>query len=163
MNYLKALNDNLEKWVLCLLLVAMTLILGIQIVFRFVLNNSLTWSEELARFIFIWSTFLSIGYCLKEEISLRIDTLISVFPKRVQMILNLLGNIVMIGFFVFMLPYAWDFCRASVANGQTSPACGIPMYFVQGSLFVGFALAAVRAAQGAYKNVKTLLGKGGNE
>ena len=78
MKLLKKIDENLERWIMFLLLAGMTLVLGIQIFCRFVLNNSLTWSEELARFMFIWSTFLSIGFCLKEGISLKIDTLISV-------------------------------------------------------------------------------------
>lgn len=160
MKLLKKLDQNLERWLMFLLLAGMTLILGIQIFFRFVLNNSLTWSEELARFMFIWSTFLSIGFCLKEGISLKIDTLISVFPEKVQAIILLIGDVVMVVFFLYMIPSAWEFAYASVKNGQTSAACGIPMYFVQGSLVVGFVLAAFRAAQGAWGNIRALTKKG---
>ena len=141
------------------LLVGMTLILGLQIVCRFIFNNSLTWSEELARFMFIWSTFLSIAFCLKEGISLKIDTLVSVFPQKVQSIMWLIGDIAMFAFFIYMVPSAWEFAYASVRNGQTSAACGIPMYFVQGSLVVGFALAAFRSAQNAVKQIKQLTKK----
>lgn len=160
LSILKKLDANLEKWLMFLLLAGMTLVLGIQIFCRFVLNNSLTWSEELARFMFIWSAFLSIGFCLKEDISLKIDTLITLFPKRVQTIILLAGNIIMVIFFLYMIPNAWEFAYASVLNGQTSAACGIPMYVVQGSLFVGFALAAFRAGQRTWKNISTLAKKG---
>ena len=51
MKLLKKIDKNLERWVMFLLLAGMTLVLGIQIFCRFVLNNSLTWSEELARFL----------------------------------------------------------------------------------------------------------------
>lgn len=156
MEFLKKLNQNLERWLMFLLLAGMTLVLGIQIFFRFVLNNSLTWSEELARFMFIWSAFLSIGFCLKEGISLKIDTLISLFPKRVQAVLLLLCDLLMVVFFLYMIPSAWEFAYASVRNGQTSAACGIPMYFVQGSLVSGFALAAFRAGQGAWRQLNAL-------
>lgn len=98
LSMLKKLDANLEKWLMFLLLAGMTVVLGIQIFCRFVLNNSLTWSEELARFMFIWSTFLSIGFCLKEDISLKIDTLITLFPKQVQTAILLAGNIVMVIF-----------------------------------------------------------------
>ena len=124
MKLLKKIDKNLERWVMFVLLVGMTLVLGIQIFCRFVLNNSLTWSEELARFMFIWSTFLSIGFCLKEGISLKIDTLISLFPKKVQAVILLLGDVVMTVFFLYLLPSAWEFAYASVENGQTSAACG---------------------------------------
>ena len=106
MKLLKKIDKNLERWVMFVLLAGMTLVLGIQIFCRFVLNNSLTWSEELARFMFIWSTFLSIGFCLKEGISLKIDTLISLFPKKVQAVILLLGDVVMTVFFLYLLPSA---------------------------------------------------------
>lgn len=160
MNLLKKLDQNLERWLLCLLLVGMTLILGLQIFCRFILNNSLTWSEELSRFMFIWSTFLSIGFCLKEDISLKIDTLISVFPARIQSLILFAGDVLMLAFFLYMLPSSWDFAYASVENGQTSAACGIPMYFVQGSILAGFALGAFRSAQKALASFKALTAKG---
>ena len=160
MKLLKKIDENLERWIMFLLLAGITLVLGIQIVFRFILNNSLTWSEELARFMFIWSTFLSIGFCLREGISLKIDTLISLFPKKVQAIILLLSDIIMMAFFLYLLPSAWEFAYTSVRNGQTSAACGIPMYFVQGSLMIGFALAAVRAGQGGWANMRVLFQKG---
>ena len=116
MKLLKKIDKNLERWVMFVLLAGMTLVLGIQIFCRFVLNNSLTWSEELARFMFIWSTFLSIGFCLKEGISLKIDTLISLFPKKVQAVILLLGDVVMTVFFLYLLPSAWEFAYASVEN-----------------------------------------------
>ena len=68
MKLLKKIDKNLERWVMFLLLAGMRLVLGIQIFCRFVLNNSLPWSEELARFMFIWSTFLSIGFCCWETL-----------------------------------------------------------------------------------------------
>ena len=144
MKLLKKIDKNLERWVMFLLLEGMTLVLGIQIFCRFVLNNSLTWSEELARFMFIWSTFLSIGFCLKEGISLKIDTLISLFPKKVQAVILLLGDVVMTVFFLYLHPSAWEFAYASVENGQTSAACGIPMYFVQSSEVAASVIADIK-------------------
>lgn len=160
MKILKKLDENLERWLMFLLLAGMTLVLGIQVFFRFVLNNSLTWSEELARFMFIWSTFLSIGFCLKEGISLKIDTLITLFPQKVQAAVLLVGDILMAVFFLYMVPSALDFAYASVGNGQTSAACGIPMYFIQVSLAIGFALAAFRTLQGAWKQIRVFWKKG---
>lgn len=42
MKLLKKIDENLERWIMFLLLAGITLVLGIQIVFRFILNNSLT-------------------------------------------------------------------------------------------------------------------------
>ena len=49
-----------------LLLGAMTLIMGVQVFSRYVLGASLSWYEELTRYLFVWAGFLSVGYCTKK-------------------------------------------------------------------------------------------------
>ena len=51
------LDENLEEFLLVVMLAAMTLIMGIQIFSRYALGQSLSWSEEVTRFLFIWSGF----------------------------------------------------------------------------------------------------------
>ena len=60
------LDENLEEFLLVVMLAAMTLIMGIQIFSRYALGQSLSWSEEVTRFLFIWSGFLSVSYCSKK-------------------------------------------------------------------------------------------------
>ena len=63
------LDDKLEEFVIVMCLIAMTLIMGIQVFCRYVLGMSLSWSEELTRYLFIWSGFLSVSYCSKKCLS----------------------------------------------------------------------------------------------
>ena len=44
------LDENLEEFILILLLISMTLIMGIQVFCRYALGMSLSWSEELTRY-----------------------------------------------------------------------------------------------------------------
>ena len=60
------LDENLEEFLLVVFLIAMTLIMGIQVLSRYVLGQSLSWSEEITRYLFIWSGFLSVSYCSKK-------------------------------------------------------------------------------------------------
>ena len=46
------LDENLEEFLLVIGLIAMTLIMGVQVFCRYVLGMSLSWSEELTRYIF---------------------------------------------------------------------------------------------------------------
>lgn len=59
------LDENLEEFLLVVFLIAMTLIMGIQVLSRYVFGQSLSWSEEITRYLFIWSGFLSVSYCSK--------------------------------------------------------------------------------------------------
>lgn len=60
------LNNSLEEFLMGAGLIMMTAIMGIQVVFRYAFGMSLSWSEEITRYIFIWEGFLSISYCTKK-------------------------------------------------------------------------------------------------
>lgn len=53
---------------LCCCLVAV-----MQVYFRYVLNNSLPWPEEVARLGFVWTVFLGMGLAVHRDAHLRID------------------------------------------------------------------------------------------
>ncbi len=50
-------------------------------------------------------------------------------------------------FFIYMIPFAWSYMMSSVHSGQLSPACGIPMYYIQAAPLVSFVLVAFRVLQ----------------
>lgn len=155
MKIIKWLNKYLEEVILVCLLACMMMIMGIQIFFRYVLNNSLTWSEELTRYLFIWSAFVSISFCLKKDISIKIDLVAGVFSKKGKKVLTVISDLLVIVFCIIMTYYSYKYLLRSIAMGQTSPACGIPMYIVQSAPFVGFILAFIRGVQ---KSIKALKG-----
>ena len=105
MKIIKWLDDNFEEFILVILLLAMTLIMGIQVFTRYLLGNSLAWSEEITRYLFIWSGFISVSYCTKKCISIKIEQFISIFPKRGKAMIKLVNHTIEIIFFLFLIPY----------------------------------------------------------
>ena len=147
MKILRWLDDNLEETLLIALLVVMTLLMGLQVFSRYILHASLSWSEELTRYLFIWSGFLSISYCIKKWISIKIDQIILLFPKPVYVVAQLILNVILFALFAYLAWHALTYLQMSIASGQKSPALGLPMPFVQAAPLVGFSLASVRALQ----------------
>ncbi|HIW40747.1 MAG TPA: TRAP transporter small permease [Candidatus Mediterraneibacter vanvlietii] len=158
---LKWLDDYLEEVLLAAALTAMAVIMGVQVFCRYVLGASLSWSEELTRYIFIWAGFLSISYCTKKCISIKIEQFVALFPKRGKAVFKVVNHTLELILFVYLIPFAWKYLMSAVANGQTSPAMGIPMYLVQAAPLTGFILAAVRVFQRWIIEFKTARGKGG--
>ncbi len=141
------LDANLEEFLLVMMLVAMTFIMGIQVFCRYVLNMSLSWSEELTRYIFIWCGFLSVSYCSKRCLSIKIEQFVAMFSRRKKALIKVINHTCELLFFLFMLPASFAYMMSAVYSGQVSPACSIPMYYVQAAPFVSFLLVTFRILQ----------------
>jgi TRAP-type C4-dicarboxylate transport system permease small subunit len=154
MGILKWLDENLEESILLVLLILMTCVMGVQVTMRYLFNASLTWSEEITRYMFVWSSFISVSYCIKKGIAIRIDQFTNMLPASAQKVLDVIARIVMLIFFAYVFKFAIEVVSATYANGQTSAALGLPMYLVQVSAVLGFGLAVVRILQGFWNDFK---------
>ena len=143
----KWLDHNLEEAVLTALLIGMALIMGIQVFSRFVLKQSLSWTEELTRYLFIWSGFLSVSYCTKRCLSIKIEQFVAGFSRKTKAAIKVVNHTIELLFFLYMIPFAWSYMMSAVESGQVSPALSIPMYYIQAAPLVSFILVAFRVVQ----------------
>ena len=77
----------------------------------------------------------------------RHGTVPAMFPKRGKALFKLVNHTIELVFFCYMIPYAFLYLRSAIESGQVSPACGIPMDYIQAAPFVCFILAAFRIVQ----------------
>ena len=159
MRVIKWLDNHFEEVLLVVMLLLMMVIMGIQVTARYVFSYSLTWSEEITRYLFIWSGFLSISYCIKKDISIKIEQLVDLFSPRGKALLNIIAYTVELALFAYLIPYAYRYIMAAVASHQLSPACRIPMYLIQMSTLISFCLAIVRLIQKWIEKFLFIIGK----
>lgn len=157
---IKWLDENLEEFLMVISLVLMTIIMGIQIFSRYVLGSSLSWSEELTRYLFVWSGFLSVSYCTKKCISIKIEQFVAMFPRRGKAMFKLVNHTFELTLFLYLIPFAFRYMMSAVESGQISPACHIPMYYVQAAPLVSFILVAVRITQRWFAELAVVRKKG---
>lgn len=139
------ISDWLDKFgaVLSLImLAAMVIITGLQIVFR-VFFEALTWSEELCRYLLVWSTFVGASCVYKHAGHINITIVQNLFPPKVRKILKLLVQVICAVFFVMMIYYG--FIYVGKQGAQLSPAMRIPMSYMYASIPVGGLLMAWHA------------------
>lgn len=141
------LDENLEEFLLIIFLIGMTVIMGAQIFCRYILEMSLSWSEELTRYLFVWSGFLSVSYCSKKCLSIKIEQFVALFPRRGKAVFKLVNHTFEFIFFIYMIPFAYSYMMSAVKSGQVSPACSLLMYYVQAAPFVSFILVSFRILQ----------------
>lgn len=156
---INCIDEYLEEIILVFLLAAMAVIMGIQVFCRYALSMSLTWSEELTRYLFIWAGFLSVSYCTKKCISIKIEQFVALFPKRGKALFKVVNHTIELALFLYLIPFAWKYFYSAIETGQVSPALGIPMYYVQAAPLAGFILVAIRIIQRWIVEFNTVRGK----
>ena len=97
------LLDFLEKTLLgvtsamFLFIVIVTLL---QVFFRYILNDALSWSAELTKIVFVWMTFLGSAVAINRNRHMRIDTLVQLVPERPRVIIDILLQAAIIVFLI---------------------------------------------------------------
>ena len=86
--------DHVEEFFMIPLIFAMSIIIFIQVVCRYVFQNSLTWSEEMARYMFVWLVYFSVSYTARREKHIRIDAAINLYPKKARPYIEILSEVI---------------------------------------------------------------------
>lgn len=144
---LRWIDEHLEEILMTLLLIGISVIVIAQVFARYLFNNSLTWSDELTRYFLVWSAFLSVSYCVRKRISIKIDQFQNALSKPAIPWVKMVRHTIVFLFCMTMLPFAWAYVQQSIDNGSTSSALKIPMYYIQSAPLVSFALLSIRVAQ----------------
>ena len=85
------------RWGVVVLVAAITAIVALGVFFRFVLNNSLPWTEEVAKFVMVWLAFIGAPVVLKEGGHIAIDFIPTRLPRRLGFaLLTIIQLVVMV-------------------------------------------------------------------
>ena len=133
------------------LVTLMSLLVIAQVILRYVFNNPLDWSEELARFTFIYLTFIGIGAAYGRRRHMFIDAVIVLLPAKTRRIVEILvtglATAFLIAVIVIALRSMVDLYRMDI----TTPALELPMAFVYLIIPVGLAALIAQMWLDIYK------------
>ena len=102
MKKLKYVLDNLERWIMMALFVALFFIVMAGIISRVVFNSPFTWTEEAARLVFIWLIFMGISYGTKYDKHINVTIVLDKMPKKVSVLFTIFWDIVALAIFVWI-------------------------------------------------------------
>jgi TRAP-type transport system small permease protein len=95
--------SRLSAAVAMVLFIGMLLSTGAQVLFRYVLQISVGWTEELARVLFVLSMFLGIAVAIREKEHIVVDFLFKKLPFRARTACGLIFNVAIFLFLVSLL------------------------------------------------------------
>ena len=156
MKIAKNIFNNFEGYCCAVLLAVMTVVVFLQVVFRFVIKASLPWSEELSRYLQVYITYFGCAYGIKTGAHLGVDAFTYLLPEKGRRVLNI---IVMLGSMVvcaLIMKFGWDIVMSQIQSGQLSSAMRIPMWTIYIAIPVGMALCVVRYIIEIIKAVRNL-------
>ena len=113
---------------LLLLGVSMTATVILQVFCRYVLNHSLFWSEELARYLLVWLTFTGATVAYHRSMHPGVDFIFRRLERKNRDRVRRLVHLVSVIFFVVMVWYGCTF--AYFIRVQTTPALSLPKWLV---------------------------------
>jgi len=138
---------KVEEYFLVGSMVVSVCVVFLQVVMRYVFQNSLTWSEELARYIFLWQCWIGASYAVKKGSHIRVEILPSKFSGKSKIIFEIIITLIWFSFILF-LGYTGTWITVHVFNsGQMSPAMRIPMGYAYASVPVGCFLMIIHLVE----------------
>lgn len=124
--------DNTRKFLYYLSVSSIALMLVIiffQVISRYLFNHSFEWSEELARFLFVWTVFIGSALIIGDKGHMAVKLL----PERLKgkksgTVLEIFVELCSLAFILILIIQGSKMTK--IMMFQTSPALGIPMGFV---------------------------------
>jgi TRAP-type transport system small permease protein len=130
-----------NRWALMLLLAAMSVIVFVNVVSRYVTGYSIPWSEEVARHMMIWLTFLGCGLVLRSGGHIAIDNLQDAVTSRTGLWLRGFIALLIAAFFLVLLIVGSLYVLRTM--NQLTAATQISFGYIYAAMPVGAALTIV--------------------
>ncbi|MGF1743507.1 TRAP transporter small permease [Vibrio minamisatsumaniensis] len=132
----KALNtvttplSRVLRHVAGILLLVMTVIVVAQVLFRYILNIPLSWTDESSRFLMIYMTYLCLPFVYLTDKNIAMTFVTEILEKKMPRLfsfLGLLAHISAILVFAVWIKFGWNFFQTGAVMADSLP---IPMFYV---------------------------------
>lgn len=143
------------KAVCALMMAYLAVVCTLQVFFRRFLNNSLSWSEETMRYVFVWMILLATAVTVKEGSGAAIDLLKKKLKSRRALAVQEIVIFALTGITALAL-VRYGTTYALAAANMTSAAVHIPMTLVYAAIPVGSLLTLLHCINGAADGVAVL-------
>ncbi|MET0746077.1 MAG: TRAP transporter large permease subunit [Microvirga sp.] len=125
------------------LVVAEILVLLAGVFSRYVLQQPLIWSDELASILFLWLAMLGAVVAFRRGEHMRMTAIVGMLPPRVWAFLDVVAAAAALAFLLMIVEPAYEFAADEVY--VTTPALDIPNAWRAAALPVGMGLMTIMA------------------
>ncbi len=125
----KVILRNILEYIVGILFSVLIIVTLLGVFYRYILNDPISWTEELGRYLMVWMTLFGATVGVKRGTHLRLDmNLFSFFPGWAVLIGKRLIDLCVMCFLFVVAYYGIRYCK--VAQAYTSPVLGISMGYI---------------------------------
>lgn len=145
----KSSHLRISEWliVVCFTVLAVTTFL--QVIFRYVLNFSLAWTEELSRYAFVWLVFTGIVVSFVRAEHATVDFLMDRYKGKYRVFMFTLIDVLI--YVLFVVLTISGVMLMDLSAGQSTSGLGIPKMVVYAALPFGSALMVIELTMRLYR------------
>lgn len=92
------------------LLIAYSVLVGIQVISRYFFNSPTTWTELVARYLFVWSIMLYMPVLYRDKGNPAFDIIFKNLNSKMQRVLNILMNLIIMLCAICLLVWGIKYC-----------------------------------------------------
>ena len=136
--------NKLEEGAISLLLAAMTLLVFVEVVFRFGFGVGIHWAQELTLLLSGWMVMFGVSYGIKVGSHIGVDALVKLFPSHVRRAVAVVAIVLCLVYCGLFLFGSWAYLGKLKSVGIHLEDIPVPKWIANSILFVGMAMMAVR-------------------
>ena len=164
MQVLRTVNGFFNRYLSVLIAGAfslMTVLIFVQVICRYVLQDSLSWSEELARYLFVWLTFCGASVAFYEDTHIKVTLFVDLLPDpRARAAVYALADALCLWFLWVFVKDGFSVASRVLALGQSSASMGfLPVGLVYLAVPIGSLFMALNVLFHAGEHLQTIFAK----
>jgi TRAP-type C4-dicarboxylate transport system permease small subunit len=142
-----------EDWLAFVIFWSLAFIVFLQFFTRYVLNDSLAWTEEIARYALMWIVFIGGAMVTRRNSHIAVELLSNVMkPGRLRALLLAFVDFVKLSFIGLLAFVSWTITERM--HQQRMTVFDLPMSFVYGGVAFGCFLMLIRQIQNVWRNAR---------
>ena len=153
---LKKIDKNGERWLLLPLYAMIVITIFMEVFRRFVLSYSSIWAEEIARYAFIYVSWIGASAAIRERAHIRIDVILPFLGERSRGIVYIFGDLVTMVLAVLAFWWSMEVMMTSIKFGSVTHGLRISLAWFLAAVPLGFAMMFFRLIQSIVKDISNV-------
>ncbi len=153
---LSNLDQNGERYLTLPLYTLVVIAIFMEVFRRFFLSYSSIWSEEIARYAFIYITWIGAAAAIRERAHIRIDVILPLLPDKGKAIVFIFGDIITLILAFIALYWSIEPVLTSIKFGSVTHGLRISQAWFLMAVPLGFSMIILRLIQSMKRDISDL-------